>query len=261
MSEMREAVTRNSLLLAGFALLTVVLVASTYLGTRDRISNAQRAAEEKALLQIVPRAQHDNSMLDDRMPAPVGDPLLRLREEKSIYIARRKGIATAAVIPALAPDGYSGSIDIVVGVNRDGTVAGVRVLQHRETPGLGDAVDHRKSDWLEGFRGRGLTDPPLERWTVRKDGGDFDQFTGATITPRAVVQATARALTWVAENRTSVFPEPANARLDHRDSLSIVKSPEAESSERIDRRLGSIQGTMDAKMKSNMQNQGSAQGT
>ncbi|MFK7830868.1 MAG: electron transport complex subunit RsxG [Congregibacter sp.] len=204
---MREAITRNSLLLAGFALLTVLLVASTYLGTRERISDAQRAAEEKALLQIVPRERHDNSMLDDSIAAPVGDPLLRLNEAKSIYIARRQGLAVAAIVPAVAPDGYSGSIDIVVGVNRDGSVAGVRVLQHRETPGLGDAVDHRKSDWVQRFKGRSLSDPTLERWTVRKDGGDFDQFTGATITPRAVVQATARALTWVADNRARIFPE------------------------------------------------------
>lgn len=214
MREMPAAITRNSLLLAGFALLTVILVASTYLGTRERISVAQRAAEEKALLQIVPRELHDNSMLDDLISAPVGDPLLRLREAKSIYIARRRGVAIAAVIPAVAPDGYSGAIDIVVGVNRDGSVAGVRVLQHRETPGLGDAVDHRKSNWLESFRGRALSDPPVERWTVRKDGGDFDQFTGATITPRAVVQATARALTWVADNRSQLFPEPSDDTLE-----------------------------------------------
>lgn len=206
MKELGLAITRNSLLLAAFAVLTAVLVASTFLGTRERISTAQRAAEEKALLQIVPRERHDNSMLDDRLPAPLGDPLLQLSENKSIYIARQAGVATAAVIPAVAPDGYSGSIDLVVAINRDGSVAGVRVLQHRETPGLGDAVDHRKSSWLDSFKGKSFKNTPQERWTVRKDGGDFDQFTGATITPRAVVQATARALTWVEENRSTVFP-------------------------------------------------------
>ncbi len=205
MNELSQAMTRNSLLLAGFAALTAMLVAGTFVGTKDRISTAQRAAEEKALLQIIPREQHDNAMLDDRLAAPLGDPLLKLEENKSIYIARRNGVATAVLVPARAPDGYSGAIDLIVGVNRDGSIAGVRVLQHRETPGLGDAVDHRKSDWLEGFRGRSLTNPAPDRWTVRKDGGAFDQFTGATITPRAVVRATARALEYVQNNRSRLF--------------------------------------------------------
>lgn len=209
MSELREAVTRNSLLLAGFAVLTALLVAGTFLGTRDRISEAQRAAEEKALLEIFPRELHDNAMLDDRIDAPVQGPLLQLTERKSIYIARTGGRAAAALIPVRAPDGYSGAIDLLVGVKRDGSVAGVRVLQHRETPGLGDAIDHRKSDWLEDFRGRSLTDPPPEAWTVRKDGGAFDQFTGATITPRAVVKATARALAFAEANHSLLFRDTA----------------------------------------------------
>lgn len=209
MNELRQAMTRNSLLLAGFAVLTALLVASTFLGTKDRISAAQRAAEEKALLQIIPRDRHDNAMLDDRIPAPMNDPLLQLREEKSIYIAKRAGIATAALIPAMAPDGYSGAIELIVGVNRDGSVAGVRVLQHRETPGLGDAVDHRKSDWINSFKGRSLTNPEKDRWTVRKDGGDFDQFTGATITPRAVVQATARVLQYAQDKHKELFGAPS----------------------------------------------------
>jgi electron transport complex protein RnfG len=204
-NEIRHAMTRNSLLLAGFAVLTALLVASTFLGTKDRISAAQRAAEEKALLQIVPRDRHDNAMLDDRLVAPINDPLLQLSEEKSIYVARRTGVPTAVLIPAVAPDGYSGAIELIVGVNRDGSIAGVRVLQHRETPGLGDAVDHRKSNWINGFKGRSLTNPVRDRWTVRKEGGDFDQFTGATITPRAVVKATARVLQYAQDNRKELF--------------------------------------------------------
>lgn len=209
MNELREAVTRNSLLLAAFAVLTALLVAGTFLGTRDRIHAAQRAAEEKALLQIFPRELHDNAMLDDRLEAPVQDPLLQLTESRSIYIARRGRRAVAALIPVRAPDGYSGAIDLLVGVHRDGRVAGVRVLRHRETPGLGDAIDHRKSDWLESFRGRSLQDPEPDGWTVRKDGGEFDQFTGATITPRSVVKATARALAYAQANRSLLFRDVA----------------------------------------------------
>ena len=216
MSDLREAVTRNSLLLAGFAVLTALLVAGTFLGTRDRIEAAQRAAEEKALLEIFPRELHDNAMLDDRIEAPVQDPLLQLPQSKSIYIARKAGKAAAALIPVRAPDGYSGAIDLLVGVNRDGSVAGVRVLQHRETPGLGDAIDHRKSDWLESFRGRSLKDPAPDGWTVRKDGGEFDQFTGATITPRSVVKATARALEYAEAQRSVLFRDAANLADDAR---------------------------------------------
>lgn len=209
MRELTDAITRNGLLLAGFAVLTAVLVASTYLGTRDRISAAQRTAEEKALLEIIPRGTHDNTMLDDWIMASADDPLLQLSQDRPIYLARRNGMTSAAVLPVTAPDGYSGAIELIVGVNRDGSVAGVRVLKHRETPGLGDAVDHRKSDWIESLRGKSLENTPEERWTVRKDGGDFDQFTGATITPRAVVKATARALSYVAKHRGQIFPASA----------------------------------------------------
>jgi electron transport complex protein RnfG len=204
-SELGQAVTRSGLLLAAFAALTALLVAGTFLGTRDRISAAERAAQEKALLEIMPRSLHDNSMLDDRFTLPIGDPLLQLYEARDLYVARRDGRATAALVPAVAPDGYSGAIELLVGVWRDGTVAGVRVIRHRETPGLGDAIDHRKSDWVEDFRGRSLNDPEPEGWTVRRDGGDFDQFTGATITPRAVVQATARVLQYVDEHHDEIF--------------------------------------------------------
>jgi electron transport complex protein RnfG len=205
--ELGQAVSRSSLLLAGFAALTAVLVAGTFLGTKDRIRAAERAAEEKALLQIMPRARHDNQMLEDRIDLPVDDPLLRNPEPRALYVARREGVAEAVLVPAVAPDGYSGAIELLVGVNRDGSVAGVRVLKHRETPGLGDAIDHRKSDWVEGFRGKSLTNPSADRWTVRRDGGDFDQFTGATITPRAVVRATARVLAYVDANRHHLFSQ------------------------------------------------------
>lgn len=205
MSETSQAMTRSGLLLAGFAALTALIVAGTFLGTRERIAAAERAAEEKALLQIVPRESHDNSMLDDRIDLPAGDPLLKLPEARDIYLARRDGVPTAALVPAVAPDGYSGNIELLVGVERNGRIAGVRVLKHRETPGLGDAIDHRKSDWIDGFRGRSLGDPPLDGWTVSKDGGAFDALTGATITPRAVIRATARVLQFVDRHHGEIF--------------------------------------------------------
>ncbi len=113
------------------------------------------------------------------------------------------------VLRLSAPDGYNGRIRLLVGIGFDGRVSGVRVTGHNETPGLGDAVEAEKSDWILGFKGRSLTDPPPERWAVRKDGGDFDQFTGATITPRAVVRAVRQALAYYDAHRDTLFDSPA----------------------------------------------------
>lgn len=203
-----QSITRNSMLLALFAVCTTLLIAGTYLLTKDDIALQIRQAEERALLQIVPRSRHDNSMLDETLTVGPQDTGLGLREDKRIYIARRGGKIVAVIIPAIAPDGYTGEIDLIVGVNRDGTVAGVRALNHRETPGLGDKVDIKKSDWVLGFDGRSLTNPTPEAWGVKKDRGVFDQFTGATITPRAVVAATLRALQFAQANRNALFGEP-----------------------------------------------------
>ena len=195
----------NSLLLALFAVLTTAIIAGTYLGTRERIIASQRAAEQKALLEIVPAERHDNEMLDDTIAVGPEAELLRLKGDKQIYIAREAGNVVAVILPVTAPDGYSGTIELIVGVNLDGTVAGVRALQHRETPGLGDKVDIRKSDWVLGFNGRSLAQPSEEQWAVKKDGGVFDTFTGATITPRAVTAAVKRGLLYFDANRETLL--------------------------------------------------------
>ncbi|MCP5204655.1 MAG: electron transport complex subunit RsxG [Pseudomonadales bacterium] len=206
-----QSITRNSVLLALFAVCTTVLISGTYLLTRDRIALEKRHAEERALLEIVPRDRHDNSMLDDVIPVGPAAAGLKLAEDKRIYLARQNGEVVTAIIPVTAPDGYTGAIDLVVGVNRDGSIAGVRVLSHRETPGLGDKIDLKKTDWILGFDGRSLGNPEPARWAVRKDKGDFDQFTGATITPRAVVAATLRGLQYADANRQRLFEGAAEA--------------------------------------------------
>ena len=200
-----QSITRNSMLLAIFAVCTTVLISGTYLLTKDRIALEKRRAEERALLEIVPRDRHDNSMLDDVIPVGPATTGLKLADEKRIYLAKQDGAVVTAIIPATAPDGYTGEIDLVVGVNADGSIAGVRVLSHRETPGLGDKVDLKKSDWVLGFDGRSLDNPGPAGWAVKKDKGVFDQFTGATITPRAVVAATLRVLQYAEANRQRLF--------------------------------------------------------
>ncbi len=185
---MGQAISRNSLLLGLFAVVTTGVIAATQLGTKDRIAEQIRAAREKALLEIVPASRHNNAMLDTTLPIADAD-LLNLNAEQRIFIAQQDGIAVAFVFPSVAPDGYSGAIELLVGINADGSIAGMRVVQHEETPGLGDKVDLKKSDWVLGFNGRSLSDPPPGQWKVKKDKGVFDQFTGATITPRAVTKA------------------------------------------------------------------------
>lgn len=201
LSEMlRASMSRNSLLLGLFALTTAAVLAGTQAGTATRIAAAEREAAQKALLEIVPLERHNNDLLLDTQPI---DPkywgMLGLKQGGEINIARQDGEAVAAIVPAVAPDGYSGDIKLIIGINADGTLAGVRVLAHNETPGLGDKIELKKSRWMLGFDGRSLSNPGVEDWEVKKDGGVFDQFTGATITPRAVVHQTRRALQFFAE--------------------------------------------------------------
>ena len=199
------AISRNSLLLGLFAALTTALIAWTYLSTKDAIIEAQRVAEAKQLLQIFPADSHDNSLVDDNFTVSRGQSLLKVREDRLGYRVRKNGETIGVILPATAHDGYSGDIRLLVGVRADLSVAGVRVVTHRETPGLGDAIDLNKSDWILSFNDRSLTKPAATQWKVRKDDGVFDQFTGATITPRAVVTATRRALEYVELNKKALF--------------------------------------------------------
>jgi electron transport complex protein RnfG len=200
-----EAIRKNGLFLAVFAALTTGVIAGTNLLTKDRIAEQIRAAKERALLQIVPRERHDNNMLDSSVTLPDADKL-NIDEGSQGFLARKDGKTVAIILPTTAPDGYSGDIDVLVGINIDGSVAGVRVVQHEETPGLGDKVDIKKSDWILSFNGKSLKAPLPELWAVKKDKGVFDQFTGATITPRAVTGAVYRSLRYI-EDRPQLLEQ------------------------------------------------------
>jgi electron transport complex protein RnfG len=139
------------------------------------------------------------------------------RGDHTVYRARLNNEPSGVVMQATAPDGYGGAIRLLVGVDRNGVLTGVRMIPpHNETPGLGDAIDVRKSDWITRFTGRSLGNPVEARWAVKKDGGEFDAFTGATITPRAVVGAVFRSLQYVAREQDALFTLPADA--DHQGS-------------------------------------------
>lgn len=208
------SISKNSVLLALFALATALLLAFTQAGTKDRIEKAERAAAQKALFEVMPREQHDNDMLSDTLAVEEQyAELLGLRSDNPIHVARRQGQPVALVIPAVARDGYGGDIKLLVGVTTQGTITGVRVLAHNETPGLGDKIELKKSPWILNFDGLSLNQPPEERWAVKKDGGTFDQFTGATITPRAVVNRVKQVLRYqqLAQPLTSQPPADQEA--------------------------------------------------
>lgn len=192
-------------LLAAALTAIVALVASV---TRERIRHNEQAWISQRLDALVPPATHDNDLLTDSIAVSSPD-LLGSTQPVRIYRARRAGAPVAAVIRAIAPDGYRGPIELLVAIGQDSRLIGVQVIRHDETPGLGDAFESRDVHWLDHFRGRSLTDPPPPRWTVRRDGGDFDAFTGATITPRAIVKAVRNALDYYQRNSKQIFDLPS----------------------------------------------------
>jgi Na+-translocating ferredoxin:NAD+ oxidoreductase subunit G len=190
--ELSRSMFKNSLVLGLFAMFTVGGVTLLQQLTAERIQASERAAQLRALNEILPRDSYDNQLLDNSVE--VHDPLLGTRHPLAAYIATKDGKPSAVILQAIAPDGYSGAIQLLVGVRADGQIAGVRVVNHRETPGLGDKIELTKSQWIRSFENRSLADPDASGWAVKKDRGEFDQFAGATITPRAVVGAVHRAL-------------------------------------------------------------------
>ncbi|WP_419810481.1 electron transport complex subunit RsxG [Bacterioplanoides sp.] len=197
MNELLLSIRNNAIGLGLFAMVTAGAIAIAQVGTKERIEHNIRQAEARALNDIVPQDQYDNNLLEDTLTinGDFNQQLLGpLPAKAQIHLARTAGVVHTAIIPAIAPDGYTTNISMIVGVKADGTLAGVRVIEHKETPGLGDKVDLKKSDWVLGFDGKSLFNPDESGWNVKKDGGDFDQFTGATITPRAVVRAVKRTL-------------------------------------------------------------------
>ena len=194
--------------LALFAAITSLAIGWTYLGTQAQIELAVRRAEARQLMEIFPADTHDNELVDDTFVLDAGTPLLGLRQNRQGYRVRQGDRVIGVILPATARDGYSGDIRALVGVRSDGSIAGVRVVAHKETPGLGDKVDLRKSRWILGFNDRSLQNPAIIDWTVSKDGGAFDQFTGATVTPRAVVVATRRALEYAEAHNAFLFETP-----------------------------------------------------
>lgn len=203
----RESLRTAGILLA-FAVAGTTLLAFVFALTRPIIAKTEEAAKLALIAQVLPAKLYDNDLLRDVIelaPAPGLGPV----EAGHAYRARLNGQPAAVVLEAVAPDGYSGRIKLLIAIRADGELAGARVVAHRETPGLGDYIEAAKSDWIGGFQGKSLENPEPEGWKVKKDGGQFDYMAGATITPRAVVRAVKRALEYYGQNRERLFAPAA----------------------------------------------------
>jgi electron transport complex protein RnfG len=198
LAALRDKLAYQAVLLGGVALAASAALALANMHTRDPIARAQARDLELSLVQVLPAGSYDNDLLQDTV-AVAGD-----EGAVTVYRARKAGTLNA-VIYRMRGQGYAGPIELVMGVDRDGRVLGVRVTRHSETPGLGDKIDAAKTDWVLGFDGKSLGHPDTAHWAVKKDGGDFDQFAGATITPRAVVKTVRRGLEFFAAHRAAML--------------------------------------------------------
>jgi Na+-translocating ferredoxin:NAD+ oxidoreductase subunit G len=201
--EISRSMLKNALILGLFAVATVGSVAVLQQATASRIAAAERTAQARALGEILPPGSYDNQLLDH--PFEVNARELGQRSPQQAYRALKDDVPSAIILPVTAPDGYSGAIQLLVGIFADGRLAGVRVLGHRETPGLGDKIELAKSDWIRSFEGKSLSNLGEQGWAVKKDRGEFDQFAGATITPRAVVKAVHGALQYFDAHRAQLL--------------------------------------------------------
>jgi electron transport complex protein RnfG len=195
---------RAAYTLLAMAVVAFGVVALVHERTREDIAAAARTRQQQQFAAVLGGTPFDNDPLQDVVELRDLE-LLGTAAPVPVHRARLQGRPVAVIMAAVAPDGYSGHIELLVGVAPDGTLLGVRVTRHTETPGLGDFIELRKSGWIERFAGRSLQSPPVERWQVRRDGGDFDQFTGATVTSRAVVTAVARTLAAFARHREALL--------------------------------------------------------
>lgn len=203
-TENPASVWSSALILAILAAICAALVAFTFGMTEDRIAANERAYLEQRLKPVLEGIAYDGNLSDSTITIPPPHELPG-NEAATIYRVFADDEPLAALFVVTARDGYSGPIKLLIGVDADGVITRVRVLEHRETPGLGDGIESTKSDWIEQFSKRSLSAPTEDRWAIKRDGGDFDQLTGASITPRAVVKAIKETLIYFEANRDNVF--------------------------------------------------------
>lgn len=209
---------RTAVIMLGFTLVFTALMAGTYKLTEPLVAASAAAEKLRLIGEVLPPRLHDNDVMADAIVLPP-QKALGTDEDSRVWRARKAGQPVALVFEAAARDGYSGRIGLIAAVSADGRLLALRVTSHKETPGLGDYIDPKKDrnkarPWITQFNGLGLSEVPRDKWRVKKDGGRFDQMNGATISARAVTNASGRALAWVVENRDRLFALPANSRYE-----------------------------------------------
>lgn len=212
---MSSAILKHSfqtgVILAIFAIFGTAFLVATHLATREIIAESEKQAKLELIGQILPKNTFDNDIIQEAAALPAA-PELGSREPTTVYRASKDGKPVAAVLEAIAPDGYSGKIMFVIAIRANGEISGVRVISHNETPGLGDYIEILKSKWITIFDGKSLSNPTDKEWKVKKDGGQFQHNAGATVTPRALIKAVHKALAYFQNNRDSIFALPAIAQ-------------------------------------------------
>jgi len=201
-----KASAYTALNLLFFALAGTALLALTYDLTHETIARSEENEKLKLIAQIAPPTTYDNDIMKDTAQL-AEDKLLGGTGTSIVYRGRLKSQPSIAVLHVIAPDGYSGRINLIIAIHSDGRIGGVRVVSHRETPGLGDYIEIARSNWITGFNGTSLENRKDSDWKVKKDGGSFDYMAGATITPRAIVKAVHKALQYYAQHRDELFAQ------------------------------------------------------
>ncbi|NVJ50492.1 MAG: electron transport complex subunit RsxG [Gammaproteobacteria bacterium] len=209
-----QSINRNAFILGAFALLSIGLIAVFHHLTKDKIAYEMQAKLARTLNELVDPNRFDNDVYHDCVVISDADSK-PATETARIYRMTKQGNPVAVVLNVTANDGYNGVINLIMAINADATIAGVRVINHNETPGLGDKIERKKSDWITRFNGLSLTNPAPQMWQVKQDGGQFDAFTGATITPRAVVKAVRNGLQFYQQHQTSLFTAPNHCEVQH----------------------------------------------
>ena len=202
--------SKTAITMIAFAFIGTALLAYVFEITRAPIEASEAEARLALFKQILPENSYDNNLLKQTIKIAPNELLGNHRPtEANIAILNHK--MAAVILEALAHDGYSGDIKLLIAIRADGSISGVRVLAHKETPGLGDYIDVAHSQWIKLFNDESLAKTPAKQWQVKKDGGKFDYMVGATITPRAVVKAVLKAEQYFAMNKESLFAKHENA--------------------------------------------------
>ena len=233
---MKKAIEKNAKILALFAIACTTVVSLVHLLTKDQILRQEQLQLLTQLNNIIAPERYNNDIyqdcilvgqysgnnsgnnngkaIDKANDQNMDEPPLITNPPQKAYVARMNDQPVAIAFTNTAPDGYNGKINMIIAVNLDGSISGVRVLTHNETPGLGDKIEVRKSDWIKSFTDKSISGETDSRWAVSKDGGMFDQFTGATITPRAVVKTVKRTALYFAKHQKDLFAQTGSCQGD-----------------------------------------------